>query len=76
MNAGIRTELAKVMIADRQREAAHAATVAQARAARRASAQTRGADGAGAGARSGETMARSGGTVARRVRALLRTRTA
>jgi len=60
MNGRIRYELAKVMIADRQREAERSRTQAQAQAARRD-------DGAGA---------RSGQTVTSRVRTLLRSRTA
>jgi hypothetical protein len=60
MNGNIRYELAKTMIADRQRKTAHAATVAQARAARRTVV----------------TDARAAQTLARRTRALLRPRTA
>ncbi len=63
MNGTVRCELAKVMIADRQREAGRARTArtaAQARAARHG----------------GLAGVRPGGTVARRVRILLRARAA
>jgi hypothetical protein len=65
MNGSIRCELAKVMIADRQRKAEHASTVAQAQAARR--------DASAAGDTA--TVA-SGTTIVGRVRTLLRIRTA
>jgi hypothetical protein len=60
MNGIVRYELANVMIADRLREADRNRIVAQARAARRAD----------------QAATRSGQTVTRRVRALLRARTA
>jgi hypothetical protein len=63
MNGTVRYELAKVMIADRQREAEHARFVRDAQAAR-------------AARHDDEAGARPGPAVTRRVRALLRARTA
>jgi hypothetical protein len=76
MNGNARYELAKTMIADRQREASHSATVAQASAARRASA-TDVTDVTDVTDRAGTSFAaRFGRPLARRARVLLRPRTA
>jgi hypothetical protein len=68
MNGNAYCELAKVMIADRLREAEHNSTVAQARAAQRDDCES-----AQSGARS---AARAGWTITSRMRTMLRSRTA